>query len=612
MKRKLSGNVKKFIVIFAAIVTVTIAGLVGVIVITSADNQEGIVVSSNCVAYDNSGSRITLDDSATINKSWSGEWVLKDTHKKVYNLGEHTAVYDGELKIFGGGYQILSKNEVTELDEYNVLSNLDAGGFFKLADRVYLMTGNKIGGENNPVSTSDYLLIVMDKQGNALLLNFENCEKTKNATVLDGTGYKFDINNERLIFGEDNIVDLKQIIGSSNEYSESTDSDVLRARAAKYSENGEYQTNPDEIVLDLTGGDGGDGGIGGYGGDGGEGGEGGNGADGADGGNAGNGGKAIAKVTDARKTMNIYDITPSYTSANVKYNVNDPYGQLGDVYFMIYKINVNSGGTTEDLIKKQNIDIDGNNVTLFNLLPGTKYKLEFWQSADNNGAPTTTQYFYTADATVNLSLSEGSNFTDSTISVDVSYDTGLSFTNAKLALFQSEDGINWDETALDKIDIPISSALTDGGIKLILKANRTNSTKRFTDNDFKSKFKVCLTDVKYNGTNISVPTELVFTNIYAGKGKWNTYLTWLQTKGISYVTSLIYNSSYPSTAEDPHRPIKGSVPANMTLAQVKTDVNTALTQYEHEFGSDRYYWDTANLYETLKKFKSHFEAHPAS
>lgn len=55
--------------------------------------------------------------------------------------------------------------------------------------------------------------------GDTLLSNYELNMKTIKPLKLKTGSYEFDIANEKLIFGEEEI-DLKKIIGSTNEYKE--------------------------------------------------------------------------------------------------------------------------------------------------------------------------------------------------------------------------------------------------------------------------------------------------------------------------------------------------------------------------------------------------------
>lgn len=82
-----------------------------------------------------------------------------------------------------------------------------------------MLISDSIRNESGSISTSKYLYVIIDKSGNTLILNNQIYAKTINPIVLTTSSYKFDIANEKLIVGS-NEIDLKKIIGSSNEYEE--------------------------------------------------------------------------------------------------------------------------------------------------------------------------------------------------------------------------------------------------------------------------------------------------------------------------------------------------------------------------------------------------------
>lgn len=516
--RKLSSNVRKYIIIFAAVVLAVCGGFASIIFMSSSQEKEIYTVSSDCVAYDKNGARVLLNGGGTVYQSWNKEWVLKDDNSNVYSLGENTVIFDeGSLKILGGGYQILNNNEVSELAPYNEITSLNDGGFFKLSDRKYLMVGSPIGGSEEAVDTSKYLFIVMDKGGNALLLNDAVCLKTKNATALSGPNFNFDIPNEKLQLGEDTVIDCKQIIGSTNEYSTLYDPDIIRGRSSGNAVE-EDTTNPDEITLNISGGAGGDGGLGGTGGIGGYGGDGGNGGDGGLGGNGGAGGAGVApKVTDARKTMNIYSVTTTYNTATINYHVNDPFGQLGDVFFEYWPSD-NKTNTT-----RRYVDIDGSQLMLYNLEPGKKYTVGFYSSVSDSNAdgliPEASEYFYTPEATAQVTYER---LTEDTLVVRVNYDKGLTLSSGQLKLsYQSADETAYLTAGFTAMPIPGSAASTDGG--LITFKSSTAEIFKQAGSKIKLEFQNCKLVVGDTIRDVQLPYVYYITNNYAGLKTWETY-----------------------------------------------------------------------------------------
>lgn len=507
-QRKLNSSIKKIFIIFGTIVVVASSAL-GFFAISNATKSKEIYnVSSNCASYDTNGSKVYLSTNATVRRSWNDDWVMKDNNSNVYVLGKNTVIYDeGILKVFGGGYQIVSNSDVNQLPRYFELTELNESGFFKLADRRYLIVGDRIGsGENDPVNASKYLYIVMDKSGNALLLNDTVCYKTKNASSINFDNKIFDIANEKLTLNEENVIDCKTIIGSTNEYNTYTDPDFARQRTN--SEDGNM--NPDEIKLDISGGDGGDGGIGGTGGFGGLGGDGGIGGDGGAGGNGGQGGSGIApNVTDARATMNIYSISPTYNSATISYNVTDSFGLLGDIYIEYWQ----DDGTEvlESEKTRRYVDADGRQVTLYNLKPGQRYGLEFRNSVDPN--PVVTDFFSTPKGTANINYEQ---ITTNTLSVRIKYDVGLTLSEGKVQLSAKNKSDNW--VVIDTKPIPGSAANTDGGVVIFSTSTGNDFTK------LGSSLKIEFIDCKYAGQDITLSYVYYLSNTYAGYDSWQKFL----------------------------------------------------------------------------------------
>lgn len=90
---------------------------------------------------------------------------------------------------------------------------------YKIEDRKYLIVSEKISNENETINAENYLIVILDKSGNTQLINDKMDIKTINALVLKTDIFTFDVANERLIY-EETKIDLKKIIGSTNEYVE--------------------------------------------------------------------------------------------------------------------------------------------------------------------------------------------------------------------------------------------------------------------------------------------------------------------------------------------------------------------------------------------------------
>jgi len=80
-----------------------------------------------------------------------------------------------------------------------------------------LIVSLKIYNKDKYIFTSKYLIVYIDKKGNASVLNDSINLKTINPMSLVFDDYTFDIANEKLMIDKE-VIDLKQIIGSTNEY----------------------------------------------------------------------------------------------------------------------------------------------------------------------------------------------------------------------------------------------------------------------------------------------------------------------------------------------------------------------------------------------------------
>ena len=596
--RKLSGSVKRIIGLFSGLVVV-LGAVFGIAVFNSISNTEAsISVGVDSTVYDVNGNKIILENPASVYKSNLGDYRLVDSKSKTYSLGENTVIYDsGSLKILGGGYQVVSDTDVTLLPNFSQIDELNYAGFFKLADRVYLLTGNSIGGEGYPVSTDGYLFIVMDKSGNAMLLNDEVCEKTTSASAINVDGeYTFDIANELLMYGEDKVVDCSLIIGSTNEYDENSDPMAIRNKIESLKEQGKDVTNPDEVLIDAKGGTGGRGGNGGMGGDGGQGGTGGAGGPG------GEGGTGVAPdVTNARKTLNLYQVTPSYTQVDVEYYVSDPYGFLGDITIKVTNMN-----DTSD-VRTITCDLDASKMTIFNLVPSTKYMLEL--EASNDASKRSYQYFYTLDPEVELSVVKVS---EDSITCNVKYVQGLTLNGARLVLSEIEKlpGSVIDNDPSKTIDEATAqtNAIAVADIGYVEASKSTGFTFTFTNAGAnngggaielgkKGKYlAIWIAGATYSGKKVNIPSRSYFTNIVAGKGLWES---WSETyeECTKYTLTLDANGDYPSC-----------MPTEANLKKV----NNAISDYNNNVRDKSARltgfadWDTTDVIGTLNTIKKHY------
>lgn len=219
--RKLNNKNKLFILLFSIIVLGIVAILIYSVKLSKGNNLSTVYsVSSNSVIYDYETNLIDTKKGGEIEKSWDNNYYYTNPNKESYDLGVRSVIYEKaveEVLLLGDNYKISSTGSIVKNTDKTSIKNTDESNFYKLDDRVYLIVSNEIYNEDKTIFTSKYLIVTLDKQGNASLLNDVTNIKTINPMVLLFDNYKFDIANEKLIVNN-NTIDLKLVNGSTNEY----------------------------------------------------------------------------------------------------------------------------------------------------------------------------------------------------------------------------------------------------------------------------------------------------------------------------------------------------------------------------------------------------------
>lgn len=223
--RKLTEGNKRSFATFVIVVVIIIAILV-ICLLNVLSNQEPVYeIDSNTFLYDINNNPIEVLEQGKIDKKWDGNYYLSHLNQgqeEEYELGAQVVAYNPnriKLDLFGTEFQVSLDGTVQKLTRRQEVTNLSEDKFYKLADRKYLIVGSNITNEANTLATSNYLIVILDKAGNASFLNHEINSKTLKPMVIRTSSFSFDIANEKLIVN-DNEIDLKKIIGSTNEYKE--------------------------------------------------------------------------------------------------------------------------------------------------------------------------------------------------------------------------------------------------------------------------------------------------------------------------------------------------------------------------------------------------------
>lgn len=222
MRALAAGNKKRF-ALFAIIIITIIILLITSLRLALKHETEQYKIESNITLYDSDYVPIKTEEEATINKKWDGNYYLTlNNSKSTYKLNKKVVNFNeakSKVTLYGEVFKVLFDGQVEKYVKDTEIKNNSGDQFYKIADRQYLLISDSIRNESGSISTSKYLYVIIDKSGNTLILNNQIYAKTINPIVLTTSSYKFDIANEKLIVGS-NEIDLKKIIGSSNEYEE--------------------------------------------------------------------------------------------------------------------------------------------------------------------------------------------------------------------------------------------------------------------------------------------------------------------------------------------------------------------------------------------------------
>ena len=306
-------------------------------------------VDVSSVLQDVSKNYIDISEPAKLKVRWNDSYYLKYQDKKI-NLGKNVIVYNmitGVLKLYGKLYEINETGKVVDYSDETVLKNTVDAKFYKIADREYLLVDREIVSTDRSIDANNYLLVELDKMGNAKLSNNKLNLKTITPTTLVTSKYTFDIANEILKFGDEEI-DLKKIIGTTNEYKEEEKPDEGEDENQDDNANNQNinQVVPQQqgaaVVTEIE-------------------------KDPLD-------GLSLEDIRNKVKISSVGDYRAGLTTIDVDYIIYDPYNEYKSVYVEVVK----AGGI--DTIKMAKTDT---HLVIDSLQPDTSYKLNFIYTTTN-------------------------------------------------------------------------------------------------------------------------------------------------------------------------------------------------------------------------------------
>lgn len=221
-KRQLGWKNYRLFALLVLIVVTVGALFVGSIVLMNQSAEAYDVVAGSST-LDKDYNLISIKNSGKITRGFNGNFALSTTNDKSeevkYDLGKNAVVYsDGSYKfyLYGQAYLINNDTSVKKSDKMEEISK-SKPAFYKLDDRKYLIADKTIKSKEISLDTTGYLIVELDRQGNATLVNHKINMRTINPIIIKGTYYDFDVVHEKLIV-DDEEIDLTNIIGSTNEH----------------------------------------------------------------------------------------------------------------------------------------------------------------------------------------------------------------------------------------------------------------------------------------------------------------------------------------------------------------------------------------------------------
>lgn len=247
MKKR--NNISLYIIFVVIIVFIVTVFILFFSVFNKIDKQI-YQVEEGSIVFDDDFGYIKVEELSNISQKLDGNYyIYEETNDKnlKYKIGQNAVIYNeqrGAVYIYGKVYQVTATGNVDTVEgETEIIVN-DVPSFYKLADRKYLIVGKDIRSVSDAVvNTKQYLIIELDKQGRAIFANNEMNFKSTKLEKIRTSLFEFDVANEKLKFANEEI-DLKNIIGSTNEYTDKkTDTETKTTTDNKNNNNSSGSTN---------------------------------------------------------------------------------------------------------------------------------------------------------------------------------------------------------------------------------------------------------------------------------------------------------------------------------------------------------------------------------
>lgn len=305
----------------------------------SHDHREYLVDTGSLI-FDKDKTIVKLDKSGIIKKKWNNDYYLTYNDKSIL-LGAAAISYNedtSKIVLYGKYYEIGAGDDIVVTDGETEIKSSALTKFYKLADRKYLVIDKEIKTTDGLLSTTDFLLVDLDKVGNATLTNHKVSLKSFGGTTIVTSNYTFDVQNEILTYGS-NKIDLKKIIGSSNTYT--------KEELIPEENKGSSSDNITNIGTDKTENKPGD-----------------------SSGENKTGTTVVEEVKKATKRTSVISTNSTTNKITIDYVIYDPKKEYTSVY-----MEVNEEGTNK--IDTIHLTASDTKYEINNLFPNTKYNLTF-------------------------------------------------------------------------------------------------------------------------------------------------------------------------------------------------------------------------------------------
>ena len=349
--RKLDKKNKTFIVALSALTIIVLVIMIGFIIVKIGKTTVKYDILSGSFVYNSSKELVSIKDKTYAKRNvFDNYYVILDNEK--INVGSKPVFYNERtrsLKLFGTFYEIAKNGEVKKYNGETTIDSVNTPRLFKIADRRYLVVASVIRTDDNSLHANDYLLVDIDKAGNAYLYNNSVNIKTFSDLVIVTDGFRFDVSREYLIIDKETI-DLAKVNGSTNEHDRTIVEDGEGdGNGGNGNGNGEEQNpaTPTNEKLEP---------------------------------------EIIEKYVSRKTTITGIETTDS--EIKIDYVVYDPFNEYEEVY-----VNVYANG---NLVGKYNLGLALTSLTISSLKAYTNYNLDFYYSYHDETGELKTIKFDTA------------------------------------------------------------------------------------------------------------------------------------------------------------------------------------------------------------------------